>query len=64
MHRKISLPRGKRAASGVLLTLFEGFQLAFPHALTPAWEDWVYRLIAVIGATGIIDYYLRKTIKP
>lgn len=54
------IPRGKRAASGVMLTLFEGFQLLFPDMLTPSWEDWIYRFIAALGASGIIDYYLRK----
>lgn len=56
----MKIPRGKRAASGVLLTLYEGFQLLFPEVLSPAWEDWIYRLIAALGASGIIDYYLRK----
>lgn len=54
------IPRGKRAASGVMLTLFEGFQLLFPDLLSPSWEDWIYRFIAALGASGIIDYYLRK----
>lgn len=54
------LPKGKRAASGVLLTIYEGFQLAWPELLSPEWENWIYRLIAAIGATGIIDYYFSK----
>ncbi len=62
MPAKISIPRGKRAASGVLITLFEAYQLIWPDLMPDQWENWVYRFIAVLGASGILDYYLHKKI--
>ena len=57
------LPKGKRAASGVLLALFELYQLIWPDLLSDQIENTIYKIIAGIAATGIIDYLLTKKIK-
>lgn len=57
------LPKGKRAAGGVLLTVFELYQLIWPDLLSDQIENTIYKIIAGIAATGIIDYLLTKKIK-
>ena len=56
----LKMPKGKRAASGVLLTLFELYQLIWPDLLSDQWENWIYRAIGAIGVIGIGDYLQRK----
>jgi hypothetical protein len=60
---KTGLPKGKRAASGVLLALFELYQLVFPEVLSSEIENVIYKIIAGIATTGIIDFLLTKKIK-
>lgn len=60
---KTGLPKGKRAFSGVLLAIFELYQLIFPDLLPNDVESAIYKIIAGIAATGIIDYLLTKKIK-
>jgi hypothetical protein len=50
----------KTASAGVLVLLFQLFQLIWPDALQEQWEDWIYNAIGVIGATGIIDKIWRS----
>lgn len=45
----------KTASAGVMVLLFQLFQLIWPDALQEQWEDWIYNAIGVVGATGIID---------
>lgn len=58
----MKLPKGKRAASGVLVALFELYQLIWPDLLSDQWENWIYKLIATLGTVGVLDYLQRKYI--
>ena len=57
------VPKGKRAASGVLFTLFELYQLIWPDLLSDRWENIIYKTIGVLGTVGILDWVNRKYIK-
>jgi hypothetical protein len=56
----LKLPQGKRAASGVLVALFELYQLIWPDLLSDQWENWIYKAIGILGTAGILDYLQRK----
>jgi hypothetical protein len=58
----MKVPKGKRAASGVLFTLFELYQLIWPDLLSDQWENWILRAIGALGTAGILDYLNRKYI--
>lgn len=60
---KTGLPKGKRAASGVLLAVFELYQLIWPELISQDLQNVIYKIIAGIAATGIIDYLLTKKIE-
>jgi hypothetical protein len=60
---KTGLPKGKRAASGVLLAVFELYQLIWPDLISQDLQNVIYKIIAGIAATGIIDYLLTKKIE-
>ena len=60
---KTGLPKGKRAASGVLLAVFELYQLIWPELINQDLQNVIYKIIAGIAATGIIDYLLTKKIE-
>lgn len=49
----------KTITSGILITMFEFYQLVFPELLPDRWENWIYKAIAVVGATGILDKLIR-----
>lgn len=58
----MKIPKGKRAAGGVLIALFELYQLIWPDLLPDQWEAWIYRLIGALGTAGVLDYVNRKYI--
>jgi len=58
----MKVPQGKRAASGVLFTLFELYQLIWPDLLSDRWENIIYKTIGVLGTVGILDWVNRKYI--
>ena len=58
----MKIPKGKRAATGVLATLFEFYQLIWPDLLSDQWETRIYWLIAALGTLGIGDWFNRKYI--
>ena len=60
---KTGLPKGKRAASGVLLAVFELYQLIWPELISQDLQTVIYKILAGIAATGIIDYLLTKKIE-
>lgn len=49
----------------IMLLLFQGVQLLFPDSISKDLEGFIYNLISVVGATGIIDkiWRSRKNIK-
>lgn len=53
----------KTASGGVLLLIFQLFQLIWPEAIGKGWEDWIYNAIGAISATGLIDKIIRYKIK-
>ena len=53
--REIQKQVTRPTSVAIMLVLFQGFQLTFPKVLTPAWEDFTYNAITVVGATGLLD---------
>lgn len=58
--RKIQKQVTRPTSVAVMLVLFQGFQLAYPKALTPEWQNWTYNVITVIGTTGLIEKVWRN----
>lgn len=50
----------KTVSGGVLLVLFQLFQLIWPEALSMAWKDLVYNAIGIFSATGVGDKVVRN----